>query len=142
MRGRIIEATPAGERTPPPPLSIAAQKRARSSTVEKRPACPATPPSAKARGSCTAPRRISPLIFSVGAMRERGRGRGREKEDFFEGEERGRKPVSFIPRGSKTCRAANSSRGRPDTRSTSSPSTSYPTSEYRNREPGGVTRGC
>src|SRR5271169_949455 len=135
-----MDATPAGERTPPPPLSIAAQKRARSSAVEKRPACPATPPSAYARGSWTAPRRISPLMRSVGAIREGER----KEEDFLEGEEgeNGRKPVSFIPRGAKTCLCAYSSSGSPDTRSTSSPSTSYPTSEYRNFEPGAATRGC
>jgi hypothetical protein len=61
-RGRVISATPSGERTRAPsyspPFRIIWQKTARSSAVEKSPAWPATPPMRLAVGSCTCPRSI------------------------------------------------------------------------------------
>src|SRR2546423_8794112 len=54
-RGRVIAATVIGLKilTPPysPPFRIIWQKIARSSAVEKSPACPATPPMRKEVGS-------------------------------------------------------------------------------------------
>src|SRR5208337_1668890 len=54
--GCVIFSTDSGERIPPPPFSKAWANFARSSAVEKRPACPATPPIRRAVGSCTSPR--------------------------------------------------------------------------------------
>src|SRR5690348_17384573 len=60
---------------------------ARSAAVEKRPACPATPPMRRAVGSCTTPRSIWLFSsYSVGAMR-------------FRHDDGGRNRVFFIPSG-------------------------------------------
>ena len=54
------------------PLSSSSANIARSSAVENRPACPATPPIRRAVGSCTTPRSIFPASsYCVGAIRAR-----------------------------------------------------------------------
>ena len=55
-----------------PPLSMVWARTARSSAVEKTPACPATPPSDQAFSSCTSPRtmpRGGAVWYSVAAIR-------------------------------------------------------------------------
>ena len=64
-----------------PPLSMAWAKMARSSAVENRPACPATPPSTLAFSSCTSPwmmRWRKVRSSAVGGMELRQRWRGIE----------------------------------------------------------------
>ena len=73
----IMARTASGERTrrplgPSPPFKSVCAKMARSSAVANNPAWPATPPSARARGSWTMPRSIAAvpvLQRSVGAIR-------------------------------------------------------------------------
>ena len=52
-----------------PPRRSIRQIRATSAAVENMPAWPATPPSVRARGSCTSPVSKWPLAHSVGAIR-------------------------------------------------------------------------
>src|SRR5438132_517629 len=59
-----------------PSFTSIRQSRARSAAVEKRPAWPATPPSARARASCGSPWSRWPLKYSVGATRLRTASRG------------------------------------------------------------------
>ena len=68
--GCVIFVTASDERMLPPPLSNASANFARSSPVENRPACPATPPIRLAVGSCTTPRSMCcESSYCVGAMR-------------------------------------------------------------------------
>src|SRR5580692_8949371 len=107
------------------PSSKAWANFAKSSAVENRPACPATPPMRRAVGSCTIPRNIfSCSSYCVGAVFENQAAGGRKR-------------VCAICKGVKIFFWQYSSSDSPDTRSTNAPRTMKLTSLYRKREPGG-----
>ena len=86
----VIFSTISRDHTGAPPLSRACANFAVSSAVENSPACPATPPMARAVGSCTTARNTSP-VFSLTCV-----GAVRASSDIG-----GRNLVVFMPSGPK-----------------------------------------